>query len=228
MKRSRQSGGGGGKGGSGGGGEGGGEGGRECPVCLESVERRTQTKAFQCVHVLCRSCDTRMKAVLDNRCPVCRCPRNGMSREQSEPDPNRNHDAHDVEILLPQEFADAMRQISNQALRFVAGETHDGRRTRAAQVVVHRPGTGHVMFFQHDPPVDAEGLPLLDQSTLVFDESQAQAGGPAGVLNDDQARTFASILGLESAALQALLSIPEISIHQWQVMRSRSTRRRRA
>ena len=153
-----------------------------------------------------------------------------MSREQSEPHPNRNHDAPDVEILLPQEFADAMRQISNQALRFVAGgyETHDGRRTRAAQVVFHRPDTGHVMFFQHDPPVDAEGLPLLDQSTLVFDESQAQAGGPAGVLNDDQARTFASILGLESVALQALLRIPEISVHEWQLMRSRSSRRRRA
>lgn len=198
-----------------------------CPVCLERI--RTQMEPFQCDHVLCRTCDNTMKQTSDNRCPVCRAPRRGMSREQAQPDPDRNRDPHDVDVLLPEQF-DPMMEIANGVLSFAAGLYGDlGRRTgRFTQVsgrAVLRPNTGHIIFFQNQAPVDAVdavGPPL------VVDE--AQANGPAGRISDQQARTFASILGVDADALQALLSVPEVSIHEWQRMREnqrgRSARRR--
>lgn len=147
-----------------------------------------------------------------------------MSREEAEPDPTRNHDPPDV--VLPQEFAEALQEITSQALSFATGMY--GRRPRGAQVVVHRPETGHVMFFRHEAPADADSGSTPDQAALVLDERGDQAGGPGGRLTDEQARTFASILGVEADALQALLNVPEISVHEWRRMRERRGRGGRA
>lgn len=150
-----------------------------------------------------------------------------MSRQAAEPDPNRNHDpadANPVDFGLPQEFASAMQQIATDALSFATGVYgRQGRRGRAevSRVVVHRPDTGHVMFFRREAPIDAGGS---EQSALlVVDE--VQAGGPAGVMTDAQARTFAGILGVDAEALLALLNVPEVSIHEW--TRAREMRRGR-
>lgn len=186
----------------------------DCPVCLEKFGARTQTQPFQCFHVFCRSCDRGMQRTSDNRCPVCRCPRRGMSREEAEPDPTRNHDPPSIDEVLPQEFAEALQNITQQALSF-ATQAY-GRRPRGAQVVVHRPDTGHVMFFRHEPPVDADAESTSGQAALVVDETADQAGGR---LTAEQARTFASILGVEADALQALLNVPEVSVHEWRRMR---------
>jgi hypothetical protein len=154
-----------------------------------------------------------------------------MSREQAQPDPDRNRDPHDPpDVLLPEQFDPMMQEIANGVLSFAAGLYGDlGRRTgRFTQVsgrAVFRPNTGHIIFFQNQAPVDAVGH---EQPPLVVDETQAD--GPAGRMSDDQARTFASILGVDADALQALLSVPEVSIHEWQRMREnqrgRSARRR--
>ena len=154
-----------------------------------------------------------------------------MSREQAQPDPDRNRDPHDPpDVLLPEQF-DPMAEIANGVLSFAAGLYGPlGRQGRLALIqvsrgVVHRPNTGHILFFRNETAVDAVdavGPPL------VVDE--AQANGPAGRISDQQARTFASILGVDADALQALLSVPEVSIHEWQRMREnqrgRSARRR--
>ena len=193
----------------------------ECPVCLEKFGERTQTQPFQCSHLFCRSCDRGMKRTSDNRCPVCRCPRRGMSREEAEPDPTRNHDPPSIDEVLPQEFAEALQNITHQALSFATRSY--GRRPRGAQVVVHRPDTGHVMFFRHEPPVDADAESTSGQAALVVDETADQAGGR---LTAEQARTFASILGVEADALQALLNVPEVSVHEWRRMREAHRGRR--
>lgn len=145
-----------------------------------------------------------------------------MSREEAEPDPNRNHEPPDTSVVLPEEFTQALQEITSQALSFAAGRY--GRRPRGAQVVLHRPDTGHVMFFRHEPPVDADAESTPGQAALVVDEQGDQAGGPAGRLTDEQARTFASILGVEAEALQALLNVPEVSVHEWRRMRERRGR----
>lgn len=198
-----------------------------CPVCLERI--RTQMKPFQCDHVLCRTCDNTMKQTSDNRCPVCRAPRKGMSREQAQPDPDRNRDPHDPpDVLLPEQFDPMMAEIANGVLSFAAGLYGRPGRLALTQVsrgVVHRPNTGHILFFRNETAVDAGDAV---GPALVVDETQAD--GPAGRMSDDQARTFASILGVDADALQALLSVPEVSIHEWQRMREnqrgRSARRR--
>ena len=201
----------------------------ECPICFESV--RTKFEPFQCYHGLCRACDARMRQTSDNRCPVCRAPRKGMSKEDAEPSPERNHDPPEVELLLPVEFSQAMNEISNQALSFIAGSYG----SRAGRRAVSRPRTGHVLFFRREAPTDVNG------AELVFNEGEAEAGAgeaeaseastgvfTAASLNQDQQRTFSDILGIDNDALRALLNIPESSIHDWIVMREQhATRDRR-
>lgn len=139
-----------------------------------------------------------------------------MSREDAEPDPGRNREPLDMAPVLPQEIVENIQQITSQALSFA----HNlGRRPLGAQVVVHRPQTGHVMFFRREAPVDAETQSMSGQAALIVDERQDQTGVPDASLNGEQDRTLASILGLEADALQALLNVPEFSVHEWQRMR---------
>ena len=155
-----------------------------------------------------------------------------MTIEQAQPDPDRNRDPHDPpDVLLPEQFDPMIAQeIANGVLSFAAGLYGDlgrrtGRFTQVSRRAVLRPNTGHIIFFHNQAPVDAGDAV---GPALVVDETQAD--GPAGRMSDEQARTFASILGVDADALQALLSVPEVSIHEWQRMREnqrgRSARRR--
>lgn len=68
----------------------------ECPVCLDAFPTNAVTKArlavrsFQCDHLLCRTCDGKVRQSEDHRCPTCRSPRKGMTTEQAEPRTDRN------------------------------------------------------------------------------------------------------------------------------------------
>lgn len=52
---------------------------------------RTGGFFFACAaHQICHSCDARMRAADDRRCPICRAPRLGLTVEEAEPAADRN------------------------------------------------------------------------------------------------------------------------------------------
>lgn len=152
-----------------------------------------------------------------------------MTKEDAEPSPERNHDPPEVELLFPVEFSQAMNEISNQALSFIAGSY--GR--RAGRRAVSRPQTGHVLFFRRESPTDVNGAELVfDEAGDTGDTGEAEASeASTGVftatsLNQEQQRTFSDIL-VNNDALRALLNIPEVNIHDWISMREQHTTRER-
>lgn len=192
----------------------------DCPICFEKLHARTQVNFFQCNHIICRSCDRRMRNTSDNRCPVCRCPRRGMTVSECEPSPNRNRESEDIILppstLLPQEFTESLHELASGAISFASGFYGNRSRSRASTYIrvatrvnraPPRPDTGHVMFFRIEEPDQT------DQTDL------SNPVASAGRLSESQASTFADILGIQSEALQALLNVPEISIHDWLRMR---------
>ena len=56
---------------------------QECPVCLEAIDL-TKLQHFPCGHIVCRTCDQKMLQRNDHRCPTCRTPRAGVSREAAD------------------------------------------------------------------------------------------------------------------------------------------------
>lgn len=58
-------------------------------MCYEVMSNvmgaRTKICPFSCSHAICRSCDHKMTARNQNRCPTCRAPRRGMTAEQAAP-----------------------------------------------------------------------------------------------------------------------------------------------
>lgn len=52
---------------------------------------RTGGFFFACAaHPICHECDRAMRAADDQRCPMCRAPRLGLTAEEAEPPPDRN------------------------------------------------------------------------------------------------------------------------------------------
>ena len=114
---------------------------QECPVCYEAITRRTEARPFSCDHLMCQTCDRRMRQSDDNRCPTCRAPRMGMTREQAEPPADRNHDPPELEMPLIgfEHYAVPMPGLT------MATGSYGGRRFA-------RPNTGHIMHFPIETP----------------------------------------------------------------------------
>lgn len=117
---------------------------------FEASGDRTKTEAFQCTHGVCRACHTRLLGESDNRCPVCRAPRIGLTAEEAEPDPGRNH--------RPPTLADALADLGIQVEQGELAQRGPGLATGAArgygglQGLAFRP-PAPTMFFPIDPPV---------------------------------------------------------------------------
>ena len=179
---------------------------RECPICYKSLTAATLTEVnpFQCDHVLCVACDTRMVDVSDHRCPVCRAPRIGMSREQAEPEPSRNQQPPSMEDLVaeltpvPDELRGLLREI---AVRhgMLSGSTRGYGLPPGA-----RPNTGHVLFFPVESPEEV-GVAVIPR--VAPDLLQE--------LPDSAARTLASVNALPEAAINALINADQVPLQQW-------------
>ena len=52
-------------------------------MCLEPMDL-TKVNRFPCNHLVCRTCDQKMLERNDHRCPTCRTPRAGVSREAAD------------------------------------------------------------------------------------------------------------------------------------------------
>ena len=220
---------------------------QECPICYVELSARTKTRPFQCDHGLCRSCAERMHQESDHRCPECRAPRRGMSREEAEPPPDRNADplTMDMTSLLQLDVGQEMQEMQAfheriASLTRAAGGygLAPGRR---------RPQTGHVMFFPTQEATPLSGLDGLDgldgledlhsinemvQRTL-FGEGVSQRRLPSDLANAAlmQARGGAAAAQMERtvAAMQSSLAAPLVeallnlpsnpSLTQWHALR---------
>lgn len=96
----------------------------ECPVCLEERTQSQLRSSFTCTHEVCTSCDNQLLRRRQHRCPVCRQPRLGMSREEAEPPPEMQ--------MMPDNVA-----FWTNNLRTLAQSR----------------GASHLMFFRREPAV---------------------------------------------------------------------------
>lgn len=188
----------------------------ECPICYESLSTRTQMRPFQCDHGLCQTCNARMQGGSDHRCPTCRAPRRGMSREEAEPPPDRNSvepsfaellaslNAHQDGAAPPVGIAAAFGPppVSLGAGAYGLQSHLNGQRFR----------TGYAMFFPTEPPTSLPiEAPLQPATNSVFEA--------------EQVHTLEAILGSTSPAIQALLNLPTVSLADWHQLLSSSRRR---
>jgi len=84
----------------------------ECPVCLNPLDTRGRTErsasTWPCGHVVCVGCDTTMRRIGDHRCPTCRTPREGVTREQAEASASANYNRDLATQLAQQAFQNAL------------------------------------------------------------------------------------------------------------------------
>lgn len=193
---------------------------RQCPICYSEMGARTQIRPFQCSHALCNSCDTHMRRVSDHRCPECRAPRRGMSREDAEPPPDRNHGDPVLEALYDSSALAELGQLAELAseiarvsrMSHVAGRyfRRPGRGGRTAPPATRtRPQTGHIIVFPASPPVE-----LAEPRAA---EPRLPEGLLAAGLSDAQARTLIALQVVPSEALHGLLNVPDVSIAQFRL-----------
>lgn len=213
--------------------EGASDAGDTCPVCLEEFDTsRTKTEPFQCAHGVCSTCHARLLGEDDNRCPVCRAPRNGFTAEQAEPHPDRNHP--------PPTLADALADLGIEVVHEEFNRRGPGLATGAARgyggfagLAVRPPAP--TMFFPIDP---APSLPLnsarhatryqLEQTMQRLIQGSAPrmpvdllgvAMRPEDVrtLLDFGASEFFSTahVGLDAAAVRALIDVPSTPLSEW-------------
>ncbi len=97
----------------------------ECPVCFEDAACTDleMIHPFSCGHAICVSCDRQMARRVQNRCPVCRTARVGMTQEQADP-------VDDSAV--------------SDALRMIRG---------AANLARHHIGQNGVLFFERQNPI---------------------------------------------------------------------------
>lgn len=169
----------------------------ECPICYDALCARTEKRPFQCDHALCVTCHTRMLDEEDNRCPECRAPRVGLSREQAEPSPSRNHPPPTLDDLVAdmppalRDMLDLMNdQANSQPRGFASGVAHGYGLPPG-----HRPNTGHTVFFAVQTPTD----------WAPNQRERAQ----------DAVRTLVASSTFPREAIEGLLNVPEVPLDEW-------------
>lgn len=193
---------------------------RECPICFEKLTARTNANPFSCGHLICHTCDRRMKQCDDQRCPTCRAPRRGLTAAEAEPPADRNHDPPAIE--LPFELEEFIGSIANpQVLTHgVGGYGLAGQRFR------RRPNTGHAMFFPVQPPSNMATMPdpffLMGGGSGEASGASGDSEGPgrpfsvlpsdllvgSGLGSDAEAHTVAALSSVMPHSLvQALLNL---------------------
>jgi len=183
----------------------------ECPVCLEKFEargERTEVKPFQCGHCVCTTCHARLIDEQDHRCPQCRAPRRGLTAQEAEPNPNRNHPLPTFAEALADLGHDISQSPFAQALLTGAAGGYGGRPMR---------GRTTTIFFPVQPPVSL-GPP--------------QARVPPDLLGTGmEARDVHTLLSFGAAsgyavpsldalpqAVRDLLNIPEVALAEWNLV----------
>lgn len=179
----------------------------DCPICYSVLSPRTEVRPFQCDHGLCQTCSTRMQQGSDHRCPTCRAPRKGMSREQAEPPPDRNSVEPSFSELLASLNAHQNGDVPPAGFAAAFGPPPASLGAGAYGLQSHLNGqrfrTGYAMFFPTEPPtslpIEAPLEPVMDP---VFEAAE-------------QAQTLEAILGSSNPAIQALLNLPAVSLADW-------------
>jgi len=207
----------------------------ECGICYSSMPARTETRPFQCNHSICTTCDRRMQGVDDNRCPTCRRPRQGMSAAEAEPPPDRNFSMPSVEDTLPPDVWQDLIDFGEQAAQYAAQTLRAGgyglppgarnRRQNARAAPYQRPNTGYVMRFPVNPPGEWGEREQEVASEMQEDQRDGfVAGGlPGGLplrVTMADAHTLQAIGALPTDVISALLNVPDVSLHQWHVIRT--------
>ena len=222
----------------------------ECPVCMEPYPRAARTEAslgvrsFQCDHALCRTCDARLKASDDHRCPTCRAPRKGMTAAQAEPRRDRNAPEPNPEdfglgefFRFPQAFGGGMAGVAGMG--FAMGVGPYGLSPEQMQLMRSR-GTTRTIFF---PSVAPTVAPPPVSHTAHMHEAQADAEFDAefeSVFGDvvdwdaareaererERTRRTVEHLGVPQEFLDALSDFPSVSHAHWNHIRGRTGRAR--
>ncbi len=148
----------------------------ECPVCFEDAACTDleMIHPFSCGHAICASCDRQMARLVQNRCPVCRTARVGMTQEQADP---------------------ADDSVVSDALQMIRG---------VANLAQHRVGQNAVLFFERQNPIalnpdgseaqdsqDSQG-PQEDDLIIALVERRSRNDRATRSRLDEQARQAAA------------------------------------
>lgn len=151
----------------------------------------------------------------DHRCPECRAPRIGLSRQQAEPSPDRNHSPltlNDLVAGMPPALRDMLDLMSANA----SHRPHDFASGVARGYGLppgRRPATGHTMFFAVQPPTawapnppnppnpPASGEPRVPPDLLALPHGLAQ--------------TLVAMNALPREAIEGLLNVPDVPLSEW-------------
>lgn len=185
----------------------------ECPICYSTLTARTEKRPFQCNHVMCATCHARMLDEDDHRCPECRAPRVGFSRDEAEPDPARNHVPPTLDDLIAdmppglRDMLELMNDPSAQPPNMASGAARGYGLPPGP-----RPNTGHAMFFAVQPPTDWAPNPRerAASDTRMPVDLLGSANLPQGL-----AHTLIAMNAIPEEAISGLLNIPEVPLEEW-------------
>lgn len=191
----------------------------ECPICFEAITERTEAMPFHCNHLLCITCHKRMIESADHRCPTCRAPRLGFTREEAEPEPDRNHDPPSIELPLVgwEHFVQAAPHMTLAASGY-------------GRARIHRPNTGHTMHFPRVPPSswhDPDDWEQLPPDPNVPQHAPRMPPdllgmGLMGMAGQGDHTLAALGSSLSASMIHSLLNLPDVStIQQWHAQLNR-------
>jgi len=188
---------------------------RECPICFEQITARTQANPFSCDHAVCVTCHARLIEMDDHRCPTCRAPRLGLTAEEAEPPPDRNH-ASPIEMPpMLEEFLQTHGHMLSHAASPYGLQSQGAAARYHGRQRVARPDTGHIMFFPMQPPSNA--APTLDPFVSGAIPGNLLQNSGLG----EEAHTLAALSSVMPHSLvQALLNLPDMpTLEEWHAVR---------
>lgn len=110
---------------------------KECPVCYLEVDFKDPENQMEfCGHVLCKSCQQKLKKP---RCPVCRQPESANEDESDDEYVSEERDEYYDQEYHPRNFPDANREPEDERRQQAINLLNDHQMERVLFV--------HVIFF---------------------------------------------------------------------------------